>query len=173
MPNLDEQSDKKTFSINESEWQSFVIKYNLNNKFDTNACKQIKKYYEEDSINTIKTVEYVLSRTPKPKNISAFVVKALNDNWTKSYETFTTKTTEWKKILNSLSPKDVAHIDALASKSISFLKERYLNEEFNHQILTIIYARYMTDRNEKLLLDELTGSKYKMYFKRHFELLDF
>ena len=59
-----------------------------------------------------------------------------------------------------------------ASSACSFLQSKYHPEEFSQQILALIYMRASAVGDVDTLLVELDGSKYKQYFKRHFELLD-
>ena len=71
-----------------------------------------------------------------------------------------------------MTDNEVQTLSMLANDAHSFLQNKYSPEEFSQQILVLIYMRYFTLRDVDALLIELDGSKYKQYFKRHFELLD-
>ncbi len=157
----------------EAKWRKFTTTHDLN-VFDMNAFKHIKRHFDKDSENTIKTVLYVLNKKPKPKSMSAFVIAALTDGWTKKSESFTQKTTEWHAVHQTLDRTDVDRIDAIASQAVQFLVRRYHPEEFQQQVLVLIYtAFYYICKDNAEFLQDLTGSKYKQYFARHVELLGF
>ena len=152
------------------DWMSFVRMFNLVHKFDSNSINLIKTYFDKDADNTRKTVKYVLEQATK--NPSAFVKKALTGNWATKYEEFNQKLSKWKNDYQLLNDKEVQKLSQSASSACSFLQSKYHPEEFSQQILALIYMRASAVHDVDALLVELDGSKYKQYFKRHFELLD-
>ena len=153
-----------------SDWMSFARMFNLVHKFDSNSINLIKTYFDKDADNTRKTVKYVLEQATK--NPSAFVKKALAGNWAVKYEEFNQKLSKWKNDYQLLNDKEVQKLSQSASSACSFLQSKYHPEEFSQQILALIYMRASAVGDVDTLLVELDGSKYKQYFKRHFELLD-
>jgi hypothetical protein len=161
-------SEKITNHDNKNDWHNFNLQYNLKSKFDTNAIKQIKQYFENNSIDTIKAVEYALSKTSR--NPSAYIMKALSGNWIKKNDDFHKKISEWQNIYKNLTKQEVADINTKADKALVFLKSRYSPEQFSIPILTAIYAKLSQCNDTSIIIKELDGSKYKQHFERHFEL---
>ena len=164
------ERSSKVDVIPTSDWMSFARMFNLVHKFDSNSINLIKTYFDKDADNTRKTVKYVLEQATK--NPSAFVKKALAGNWATKYEEFNQRLSKWKNDYQLLNDKEVQKLSQSSSSACSFLQSKYHPEEFSEQILALIYMRAFAVGDVDALLVELDGSKYKQYFKRHFELLD-
>ncbi len=154
-----------------SDWVSFARMFNLAHKFDKNAINLIKTHFDKDEDTTRKTVKYVLEQATR--NPSAFIKQALAGNWAIKYEEFNKRLFKWKRDYQLLNDKEVQKLSQSASNAYNFLQRDYHPEEFSQQILALIYMRYCAIGDIDELLVELEGSKYKQYFKRHHELLDF
>ena len=151
------------------DWQSVIKKYNLISKFDNNALNFIKTAFNKDAVHTVKTIEYVLEQ--RPQKPSAFIKKALTDNWVKKHEMFTQKLLNLRTTYSNISSDETANYIRMAGQAVEFLRSRYYPEDFSLDTLTLIYTGLCNSVNHELFLCELEGSKYQTYFKRHAELL--
>ena len=160
--------ESKVVARDENDWQNFSLKYNLKSKFDTNAIKQIKQYFEKNAVETSRAVEYTLSKTSR--NPSAYVVKALSDSWIKKSDEFNKKITEWQQIYKNLNKQEIADINVKANKALDFFKDRYSPEQFSISVIAAIFAKLQQCRDISLVVKELDGSRYQQLIVRHVEL---
>ncbi|MBY0379567.1 MAG: hypothetical protein K2P99_04090 [Burkholderiales bacterium] len=54
----------------------------------------------------------------------------------------------------------------------SNLRDKWLSEQIDSRILTLIYARYIDVADTELLSQELLGSRYQTYFMRDHNLFN-
>ena len=162
------ESHKKLSNTSDNDWQNFNLKYNLKSKFDANAIKQIKQYFEKNSVETSRAVEYTLSKTSR--NPSAYVVKALSDSWIKKSDEFNKKITEWQQIYKNLNKQEMADINVKANKALDFFKDRYSPEQFSISVIAAIFAKLQQCRDISLLANEIKGSRYQELVVRHLDL---
>ena len=151
-------------------WDDFIAQYDLLRKFDKSAMTTIKKYFELDAEQTKKTIEY--AKTQKPRNMSAYLVAALNNKWIEFNESFKKRLESWQIIYDKLTGEQKRKIDSAVSTAIPKLRDKWLQEQIDGRILTLIYARYLIDEDHDTLLQELTGSRYQTYFIRSFDLFN-
>jgi hypothetical protein len=152
-----------------SNWNVVLQKYNLNTKFDNNAISFIKSAFDKDEIYTTKTIEYTLEQ--KPHKPSAFIKKALADNWIQKQDIFNHKMANLRNMFNKIPKNNAAKYVQMANKAVEFLRARYSPEEFSLEIITLIYFGLCSSKTPESFLRELDGSKYQSYFHRHMELL--
>ena len=155
--------------INSDIWTAVLQKYTLTSKFDKNALEYIKSAFDKDEMYTLKTIEYTLEQ--KPQNPSAFIKKALAENWLKNYDSFNQKISQLRLIFNKFDKDKASQFVTKANKAIAFLKSRYSPEEFSVEIVTLIYVGLSRIADINTFINELEGSKYKIYFQRHIELI--
>ncbi len=148
--------EKDVHSLNK--WDDFLAKYDLLRKFDKSAITTIKKYFDLDAEQTKKTIEY--AKTQKPRNMSAYLVAALNNKWVEFNESFKKRLESWQKIYDKLTGEQKRKVDSAVSTAIPKLRDKWLQEQIDGRILTLIYARYLIDEDRDILLQELTGSRY-------------
>ena len=164
------ESDTKKDGHILNKWDDFIAKNDLLRKFDKSAITTIKKYFELDAEQTKKTMEY--AKTQNPRNMSAYLVAALNNKWIEFNESFKKRLESWQIIYDKLTGEQKRKIDSAVSTAIPRLRDKWLQEQIDSRILTLIYARYLIDEDRDTLLQELTGSRYQTYFIRSFDLFN-
>ncbi|MBY0379023.1 MAG: hypothetical protein K2P99_01340 [Burkholderiales bacterium] len=157
-------------NLNKNNWDDFIAKYDLLRNFDKGAITIIKEYFESDAEQTKKTIEYV--KIQKPRKVSAYLVSALKKNWLKFNEYFEKRLESWERIYDKLTGEQKRKVDSAVSTAIPKLRDKWLQEQIDSRILTLIYARYLVDEDRDLLLKELTGSRYQTYFMRDHNLFN-
>lgn len=95
------------------------------------------------------------------------------EDWLKKSSSFNLKSKSWENIYNELSENDKLICKQQASQAIDFLNKRYAPEDFSYQTLLVIYASLNKNNDKAIFSNELDGSKYKIYFDRHYELYNF
>lgn len=149
-------------------WDEFFSSNNLSSRFDKSAVKVIKRFFELDIEFTMKTIEYVLSVTPR--NPSAYVTEALNNDWVKKSDAFFSRINDFRKKSATMSKKLVLAARKNASTAHEILKRRYLQEDFDPNILEIIYLKLDTLENRSEIIKWLDGSKYQAIFYQNEQL---
>lgn len=153
----------------DNDWNLFVVKYKINHFFDKSAIFIIKKYFYQDQQRTVDVIKFVF--TQKPFNINAFVIKALSSEWLENQKNFEIKLKQWELLFNEDTVENQNIAKQLAHNTISYFISRYPDENFCINIITLIHHRYNQIYNKDILLEDLKGSKYQMYCRRHSELL--
>ena len=87
-------------------------------------------------------------------------------------ESFKKRLESWQIIYDKLTGEQKRKIDSAVSTAIPKLRDKWLQEQIDGRILTLIYARYLIDEDRDTLLQELTGSRYQTYFMRSFDLFN-
>ena len=168
LPKIQSKINKNNFE--DQNWDNFVVQYDLLRKFDKSAIATIKKYFELDAEQTKKTIEY--AHTQKPRNMSAYLVAALNDKWMQLNESFKKRLDSWQVIYDKLTSEQKRRIDSAVSSVAPKLRDKWSPEQIDGRVLTLIFSRYLVEENRDILLQELGGSRYQVYFMRDFDLIN-